>query len=100
VSFGYPGYWATVFIAIWAIARMFLNWARNQTIINGAFLVLGVMIIIRSTAEIDLAQEFAGTAVLLFIGALRWEKLEAKPGAPIPAQAFVARTQASRQAPS
>ena len=98
VSFGYPGYWATVFIAVWAIARTFLNWARNQTIINGAFLVLAVMIIIRSTAEIDLAQEFAGTAVLLFIGALRWEKLDPKPSPPRPATSLIPRAPTPRQA--
>lgn len=74
VAFGYPGYWATVFLACWALWRTGMNWVRNQTIINAAFLVMAIMIIIRSNAEIDLALEFAGTAVLLFIGAVRKEK--------------------------
>lgn len=75
VAFGYPGYWATVFLAGWAIFSAAMNWIRNQTILNAAFLILAVMVIIRSTAEIDLALEFAGTAVLLFIGAIRREKI-------------------------
>lgn len=75
VAFGYPGYWATVFIAAWAILRPGINWLRNQTTINAAFLILAVMVIIRSTTEIDLALEFSATATLLFMGAARREKL-------------------------
>ncbi len=82
VSFGYAGYWATVFLAGWALVSIFMIWLHNQTITNAAFLMLGAMIIIRSTAEIDLAQEFAGTAVLLFIGALRRDKPAPAPHAP------------------
>ncbi len=79
VAFGYPGFWATIFLACWALWRTSMNWLRNQTILNAAFLVMAVMIVVRSNAEIDLAQEFAGTAVLLFIGAIRKEKLVKAP---------------------
>jgi exopolysaccharide production protein ExoQ len=92
VAFGYPGYWATVLLACWAIWRTAMNWVRNQTIINACFLALAVMIIIRSTAEIDLALEFAGTAVLLFIGATRKENLTRRP-APAPRPDFVPAAQ-------
>ncbi len=81
VSLGYPGYWATVFLAGWAIVCATMTWVRNQSIVNAAFFIISVMIVIRSTAEVDLAQEFTGTLVLLIIGAVRREKLE--PGAPV-----------------
>jgi len=84
VAFGYPGFWATFFLACWALWRTAMNWLRNQTIINAAFLVMAIMIIVRSNAEIDLALEFAGTAVLLFIGAVRKEKLAKPPAAYVP----------------
>lgn len=74
VSFGYPGYWATVFLAGWAIWQAAMNWLRNQNSINTAFLVLAITIIFRTTAEIDLSAEFKETAFLLFIGAARKEK--------------------------
>jgi exopolysaccharide production protein ExoQ len=74
VAFGYPGYWATLFIAAWAIWRPGMNWVRNQTTINAAFLILAVMVIFRTTTEIDLALEFTLTSSLLFIGAARVNK--------------------------
>ncbi len=93
VAFGYPGYWATVFLACWAIWKTAANWLRNQTIINAAFLVLAVMVVIRSTAEVDLAVEFAGTAVMHFIGAIRREKLVTPPVAFAPAPPTAAMPQ-------
>jgi exopolysaccharide production protein ExoQ len=80
VALGYPGYWATVLLAVWAIWRTSMNWLRNQTTLNAAFLILAIMVIIRSTAEIDLAQEFSGTSALLFIGAARKEKRDQPQG--------------------
>lgn len=74
VSFGYPGYWATVFIAAWAIWQPGVTWLKNQTAINAAFLILAIMVIIRTTTEIDLALEFTATCTLLFIGAARKDK--------------------------
>lgn len=74
VAFGYPGYWATVFIAAWALWRAGMNWVRNQTTLNAAFLILGAMVIIRSTSEIDLALEFSATSTLLYIGAARMDR--------------------------
>jgi exopolysaccharide production protein ExoQ len=75
VQFGYPGYYATYFIAGWALWSTFRTWIKNQTLLNAAFLVLCVMVIVRANTETDLAVEFSGTAVLLFIGAVRKEKL-------------------------
>ena len=74
VAFGYPGYYATFFIAAWAIWRPGMNWIRNQNTINVAFLILAVMVIFRSTTEIDLALEFTLTSSLLFIGAARVDR--------------------------
>jgi exopolysaccharide production protein ExoQ len=74
VAFGYPGYWATVFLAAWALWRPGVNWLKNQNTVNAAFLILAAMIIIRSTTEIDLALEFSATATLLFMGAVRQDR--------------------------
>lgn len=74
VAFGYPGYWATVFIAVWALWRAGMNWVRNQTTLNAAFLILGAMVIVRSTSEIDLALEFSATSTLLYMGAVRMDR--------------------------
>jgi len=71
VAFGYPGYWATVFLAAWALWRPGVNWLKNQNTVNAAFLILAAMVIVRSTTEIDLALEFSATATLLFMGAVR-----------------------------
>jgi exopolysaccharide production protein ExoQ len=71
VAFGYPGFWATVFLAAWALWRPGVNWLKNQTTVNAAFLILAAMVIVRSTTEIDLALEFSATATLLFMGAVR-----------------------------
>jgi len=78
VAYGYPGYWATVFLATWCCTSAALTWLRNQTATNMAFLVLALMIVLRSTSEADLAGEFGGTVVLLFISAARKEKLPKK----------------------
>jgi hypothetical protein len=69
------GNYATYFIAGWALWSTFRTWIKNQTLLNAAFLVLCVMVIVRANTETDLAVEFSGTAVLLFIGAVRKEKL-------------------------
>jgi exopolysaccharide production protein ExoQ len=90
VSFGYPGYWATVFLAAWALWRTGMTWLRNQNAVNAAFLMMAITTVIRTNAEIDLALEFMSTAFLLFIGAARKEtlpKLAYAPIAPPPPQA-------------
>jgi exopolysaccharide production protein ExoQ len=78
VAFGYPGYWATVFLAAWALWRPAINWLKSQNTINAAFLILAAMVIVRSTTEIDLALEFSATATLLFMGAVRRDKVDAR----------------------
>jgi exopolysaccharide production protein ExoQ len=82
VAFGYPGFWATVFLAAWALWRPGVTWLKNQNTINAAFLILAAMVIVRSTTEIDLALEFSATATLLFMGAIRRDKaIDARAGA-------------------
>ena len=78
VQFGYPGYYATMFIAAWGIWNTAQTWLRKQTLANAAFLVFAAMVVIRSNSEVDLATELAASTVLLFIGAARREKI-AKP---------------------
>lgn len=75
VSYGYPGYWATVILAAWACASAGLNWIRNQTAVNAAFLVFALMIVLRSTSEADLSGEFGAMVMILFISASRKEHL-------------------------
>lgn len=75
VQLGYPGYYATYFLAAWGFWSVFRTWTRNQTLTNAAFLIFAVMVIIRSNAEIDLAVELAGTPILFFIGAIRRDDL-------------------------
>lgn len=90
-NYGYPGFWATVFLSTWALTSAVLNWIRNQSTVNATFLVFAALIVMRSTSEADLAGEFSGTAVLLFIAAARKEKripkLPAFSGAPTHAAA-------------
>jgi exopolysaccharide production protein ExoQ len=74
VQFGYPGYYATIFLATWGMWSAARNWMRNQNLINGAFLIIALTVIIRSNAEADLAAELGGTAILFFISAVRREK--------------------------
>jgi exopolysaccharide production protein ExoQ len=79
VQLGYPGYYATMFMGAWALFQTARTWLRNQTLLNAAFLILAVMVIIRSNAEPDLGIEFGGTLVLLLIGGLRKEDLRRRP---------------------
>lgn len=84
VNYGYPGFWASIFLAAWCCLSAGMNWLRNQTVVNFVFLVLALMFVIRTTSEADLSGEFASGAVLLFIAASRKEnfgkrKLPAMP---------------------
>ncbi len=74
VSYGYPGFYATIFIAGWALFMATRTWLTNQTILNATFLVFAVAVVIRTNSEADLAGEFSGTTVMLFIAATRREK--------------------------
>jgi hypothetical protein len=47
-------------------------------------LILTVMVVVRSNTETDLATELAGTAILMFIGAVRKEDLRSPVEAPAP----------------
>jgi len=84
VQFGYPGYYATYFIVAWALWSCGRTWLRNQTLLNAAMLIMTVMVVVRSNTEIDLATELGGTAILMFIGAVRKEDLRPPVEAPAP----------------
>ncbi len=71
VAYGYPGLYLTIFLAIWALWNTSMTWLKNQTTVNIVFLVFAIAVIVRSNAEIDLAQPLTGTLVILFIGAMR-----------------------------
>jgi exopolysaccharide production protein ExoQ len=73
VMYGYPGFFATMFLSAWAIGSAGLNWFRNQTVVNATFLIFVAMIVIRSNSEADLAGELSGLVVLLLISASRKE---------------------------
>jgi exopolysaccharide production protein ExoQ len=77
VQLGYPGFYATAFLAAWGVWNAVRTWIKSQTLFNFTFLVFGIMIVIRSQTEIDLALELGATAVLFFIGAARKENLRA-----------------------
>ncbi len=78
VNYGYPGYWATVFLVTWALLSAGLTWLRNQTSVNAVFLVLVAMAIVKSQSEVDLAIEFTSPSVLLYIAAARKERAAKK----------------------
>lgn len=75
VNYGYPGYIATAIVVAWACISAALTWLRNQSVVNSGFLVLALLILLRTFSEIDLALEYSGTAVLLFIAGARRERL-------------------------
>lgn len=78
-NYGYPGYIATAIVVGWACISAAITWARNQSVVNSAFLVLALLILLRTFSEAELAIEFSGAAVLLFIAGVRREKLPGKP---------------------
>lgn len=83
VNYGYPGYFATMLLASWICLSTALNWLRDQSVVNSAFLVLAFMLIVRTFSEADLSGEFSGTAVLMFIAASRAKKRGQSTVAPV-----------------
>lgn len=75
VNYGYPGFYATIVLSTWACASAALNWLRNQSAVNAAFLVFALMIVLRSLSEADLSGEFGAMVMILFISAGRKEHL-------------------------
>jgi exopolysaccharide production protein ExoQ len=92
VQFGYPGFYATYFLAGWGLISAAIIWLRNQTIANATFLVLAVLVILRSNTETDLAGELGATMILFFIAALRGKESSSDPaGASSPPSAHSPR---------
>lgn len=79
VQLGYPGMMSAVLVAAWAVFSTARTWLRNQNILNAAFVILAIAVVIRANTEIDLILEFSGTTVLMFIGAFRKEQLGPRP---------------------
>jgi len=73
-NYGYPGLVATMILAAWIVVSASLTWFRNQSLTNSAFLVIALMLVIRTYSEVDLALEYSGTAVLMFVAASRKEQ--------------------------
>lgn len=71
MQLGYPGMYALIFVALWALLLNVRNWVMQQDTTNTFFLVMAVLVVIRSNTEIDLVAEFSATMILLFIGAIR-----------------------------
>ncbi|HVY87463.1 MAG TPA: O-antigen ligase family protein, partial [Hyphomonadaceae bacterium] len=95
VQFGYPGYYATYLLVAWGVWSAFRVWTRNQTLYNAVFMILALMVLIRSNAEVDLAGELAPTAILMFIGGIRRDP----KGKPHPAFGELVSTMAQPPAP-
>ncbi|MBU6320378.1 MAG: O-antigen ligase family protein [Alphaproteobacteria bacterium] len=71
VQMGYPGMFATILLAAWGLLSALRNWIASQTIVNAFFLIVTVLIVIRSNTEVDLAGELGITNILLMISAVR-----------------------------
>lgn len=71
VELGYLGMYALMFCAVWAALCTFRTWIFNQTMDNAFFVVIAVSVLLRATAEIDLAMVLNPVAILFYTGALR-----------------------------
>ncbi len=88
VQLGYPGMYVTIALAIWGLVNGLLTWIRKQDLFNMTFLILCVLVVIRSNTEIDLAIEFSTVILVQIAGMRRNEKTAPQPApaviAPIP----------------
>lgn len=85
VQLGYPGFYATIALAAWGLFCTTRTWVQKQDLFNMTFLILVVLVIIRSNTEIDLAMEF-GTLILVQTAAIRRNEPTAtlmRPAAPV-----------------
>lgn len=71
VQFGFPGMYATYFLAFWCMYRGLRTWLLNQDLQNAYFMFMALMIFVRSFTEVDLASELGWTFILIFICAAR-----------------------------
>lgn len=97
VMYGYPGFFATIFLSAWAIGSAGMNWFRNQTVINATFLIFVATIVIRSNSEADLAGELGGLVVLLLISSSRKELKRKQPDADVVPFEYAAPVMESRR---
>ena len=91
VHLGYPGMYAAILLATWCLFNSVKTWLFNQNTLNGFFLIITALVVIRSNTETDLNTELSGTLVLLFVAAARGAlRKEAAPAdiSPAPAPSF------------
>jgi exopolysaccharide production protein ExoQ len=79
VQMGFPGMYATIIVATWGLLSALRNWVVNQTIVNAFFLIVVILVVIRSNTEVDLAGELGITNILLMISAIRRDGSAALP---------------------
>lgn len=82
VQMGYPGMIATIIVATWGLLSALRNWITSQSIVNAFFLVVTILVVIRSNTEVDLAGELGITNILLMIGAVRRNSSGSGPALP------------------
>jgi exopolysaccharide production protein ExoQ len=91
VQLGFPGMYATILLAAWGLFNATRTWIQKQDLFNMTFLILAVLIVIRSNTEIDLAVEF-GTVIPLLVAGMRSNEKPARAAQPAaaapPAQAY------------
>ncbi len=79
VHLGYPGMYAAILLASWCLFNTLKTWLFNQNTLNGFFLIITALVVIRSNTETDLNTELSGTLVLLFVAAARGALPSMKP---------------------
>lgn len=79
VHLGYPGMYAAIFLATWCLYNAVKTWIFSQNTLNGFFLIITALVVIRSNTETDLNTELSGTLVLLFVAAARGALAKEKP---------------------
>jgi exopolysaccharide production protein ExoQ len=71
VALGYPGYYATIFLAAWCLYQTGRNWLMDQSLYNTFFVIIAGMVVLRSNTEGDLNTELGTTLIPLLLGAAR-----------------------------
>ena len=73
VELGYPGMYAAMLLASWALFNAGRTWLLNQSLHNMFFMIMCAMVVLRSQTEIDLNGEFGPTLIMLMVAAMRRE---------------------------
>jgi O-antigen ligase len=79
VQLGFPGMYVTILLAVWGLFYGVRTWIQKQDLFNMTFLILAVLVVIRSNTEADLAVEF-GTIILVQVAGMRRNEKPAPAG--------------------